>query len=378
MPNTPSMEKQDLFVARNGGYRICRIPGLCVTPGGAVLATVEARRGGGGDYDDNDILLRRSIDGGRTWDAARLLVANATYGPGPVSNFVMIADPAACRVQALFCHDYARVFSLYSSDDGATWSAPREITPVFEAYRSVYPWQVAATGPGHGTQLRSGRLVVPVWLSDGSGAEMGKGHRGHRPSVVTSLFSDDHGATWHLGELVCRNGDMVGGGTVVNPSETVMVEREDGSVLFNIRTESDRHRRLLVASPDGARGWHGFRWDDALLEPICMGALVRLNWPASDRPGRILFANPDTIEKTMAAWACDRKRVTVKLSEDDGRTWCAARVLEAGPSGYSDLVALPDGTALCLYECGALEHMCDIRAVTLARFDLEWLQARPA
>lgn len=367
------LAKQDLFTAGAGGYHICRIPGLCVTPGGAVLASVEARRGGGGDYDDNDVLLRRSTDGGRSWDAPRRVAANADYGPGPVSNFVMVADAATGQVQALFCHDYARVFALSSPDDGATWSAPREVTPVFTAFRSDYPWRVVATGPGHGTRLRSGRLVVPVWLSDGSGTEMGPGHRGHRPSAVALVYSDDHGQTWRRGDLVCRHGDTVAGCTVVNPSETVMAERADGSVLLNLRSESARQRRLTAVSADGVRGWCAFRWDEALLEPICMAALVRHSWPDAGQPGRLLFANPDTLEKTMAAWACDRKRVTIKLSEDDGRSWCAARVLEAGPSGYSDLAVLPDGTALCLYECGDLSRMGETRAVTLARFDLAWL-----
>lgn len=370
------MTKQDLFGARSGGYRICRIPGLCVTPGGAVLATVEARRGGGGDYDDNDVLLRRSTDGGQTWEPARLLVPNAAYGPGPVSNFVMTADSATRRVQALYCHDYARVFSLFSADDGATWSEPREITDVFESLRRLYPWRVCATGPGHGTQLRSGRMIVPVWLSDGSGTEMGPGHRGHRPSVVTLIHSDDHGQTWRPGEIVCRHGDVVDGETVVNPSETVMIERADGSVLLNIRSETKRHRRLTAVSTDGVSGWCEFRWDDALVEPICMAALVRQSWPANGRPGCVLFANPDTLDRTMTTWACDRKRVTVKLSADDGRTWCASRVVEDGPSGYSDLEVLPDGTVLCLYECGAGEHMCDTQAVTLARFDVEWVHQR--
>ena len=367
------IQKQSIFEARQGGYHTYRIPGLCATPGGAVLATVEARRGQGGDYDDNDILFRRSTDGGRTWGAARVLVPNAAYGPGPISNFVMVADAATRRIQALFCHNYARVFALASDDDGATWSEPREITSTFAAFRASYPWRVCATGPGHGTQLRTGRLIVPVWLSDGGGTEMGRGRRGHRPSVVALIYSDDHGQTWHAGEIVCRNGDMVEDCMVANPSETVMVEREDGSVLCNIRSESARQRRLVAVSADGIAGWRDFRWDGALLEPICMASLARLNWPGNGQPGRILFANPDTLDRTMTKWGGDRKRLTVKLSEDDGLTWRASRVLEEGPSGYSDLAVLSDGTILCLYESGCIELMCDTRSVSLARFDLDWL-----
>jgi sialidase-1 len=46
------------------------------------------------------------------------------------------------------------------------------------------------------------------------------------------------------------------------------------------------------------------------------------------------------------------------------------KTLDAGPSAYSDLAVLPDGTVLCLYEKSS-----DIVA---ARFNLEWLTGAPA
>ena len=206
---------------------------------------------------------------------------------------------------------------------------------------------------------------MPVWLSDGSGREFGGKHRGHRPSIVVGVYSEDGGQTWQRGDIVCRHGDTVAGQTVVNPSETAAVELSDGSVLFNMRSESAVQRRLVAVSPDGATGWSGHRWDEALLDPVCMASLLRHDWPADDRPGHILFANPDTLERTMASWACDRKRLTVKTSLDDGQTWPISKILEAGPSGYSALARLADGTILCLYECGAGGHMCDTGCLRL-------------
>jgi sialidase-1 len=370
------MESQNLFEARTHGYWTYRIPGLVVTPNNVVLATTEARPGQGGDYDFNDILMRRSTDGGRTFAPFVTLVDHRTYGEGPASNFVMIPDRESGRIVALFCHDYARVFRLHSDDEGATWTEPVEITDVFDAFKTDYAWRVCATGPGHGTQLRNGRMVIPVWLSDGSGTEMGK-HRGHRPSVVAAVYSEDGGDTWQRGDIVCRHGDEIAGQRLVNPSETIAVELEDGGVLFNIRSESAIHRRLIARSPDGAVGWHGHRWDSALLEPVCMASLIRYDWARDGVPGRILFANPDNLEKTMVTWALDRKRVTLKVSVDDGATWTQARVLEEGPSGYSDLAVLKDGTILCLYEAEIVTRMCDDRYLRLARFDLRWLLEEP-
>jgi sialidase-1 len=369
------MDRQNLFEARTHGYHIYRIPGMAVTRNQVVLVTTEARPGKGGDYDYNDVLLRRSSDGGQTFGPVMTIVDHVTYGEGPVSNFVMIPDQNTGRVVAVFFHDYARAFTLFSDDDGATWSTPVEITAVFEQFRPEYAWRVCANGCGSGLQLRNGRMIMTVWLSDGSGSEMGPKHRGHRPSVVTSIFSDDGGATWQRGEIVARHGDEVAGVTVVNPSETAAVELSDGTVLFNLRHESLNHRRLLARSPDGAGQWQMLGFDPELLEPVCMASLLRYRWPSGDQPGCLLFANPDTTDKTMVSWAMDRKRLTIKLSEDDGQTWSLARILEPGPAGYSALARLADGTILCFFESGMVSGMCDTRYLCLARFDLDWFRA---
>ncbi len=371
------MEKQPLFTARTAGYHVYRIPGIAVTPNGTVLATAEARRGGGGDWDQNDVVLRRSRDSGRTWDEQRLVVSSAEYGEGPASNFCMIPDPAEECIHAVFCHNYARVYYTRSTDDGDTFSEPREITGTLFAYRSDYAWRVIATGPGHGIRTATGRLIVPVWMSDGSGTEFGSGKLGHRPSVVGGLYSDDAGTTWRTTELVARHGQVVpyGSGTamIVNPSETIPVERSDGRILFNIRSESSPHKRLVSVSEDGAAGWSTPRFDDALVEPVCMAGITRL-----DDTGSVLFVNPDNLDHAMTDPVrvnCDRKRLTAKLSTDDGGTWPVSRLIEEGPSGYCDLAPLSDGTVLCLYECGVVSRMYDDKCCMLARFDRDWVAA---
>ena len=44
--------------------------------------------------------------------------------------------------------------------------------------------------------------------------------------------------------------------------------------------------------------------------------------------------------------------MTVKLSEDNGKTWPYACLIYDGPSAYSDLVNLPEGKIGLLYEYG--------------------------
>lgn len=379
------LEKFNLFEAGKGDYALYRIPGLVVTAKGTVLAYCEARRTGKSDWDTIDILLRRSTDGGKTW-SPRVRIADV---PGPkTKNPVALAqklanpedvtynNPVAFAnrdgsVQFLFCLEYCRCFSIRSDDDGLTWSPPVEITATFDKFRPEYDWKVLATGPGHGIQLKNGRLVVPVWLSTGTG-----GHA-HRPSVTSTIFSDDNGKTWQRGDIAVPNTDEW-----INPNETIVVQLADGRVMLNVRSESKSHRRLVTISPDGATDWSKPRFDDTLLEPICMASIIRLTeMPASDK-NRIVFANPHNLAradgKVADGKSRDRKNLSIKLSEDDGVTWPINKVLEPGMSAYSDLAVLPDGTILCLYERGretdaAQKKPTSYALLTLARFNLNWL-----
>lgn len=365
------IDKTNLFEARCGGYWNYRIPGILCTKNGVVVVTTEARRGTGGDWDGSDALLRRSLDGSLSWEDPQLLVSSEQYGPGPLNNIVLISDRIDGTVHVLFCHNYARVFYTRSHDDCATFATPREITEALLPFHDLYPWRVIAIGPGHSIQLRNGRLVVPVWVSDGSRTEFGSGRLGHRPSQVAVIFSDDGGETWECGDFVARNS-----GECINPSETIAVELSDGRVLLNIRSESALNRRLVSISRDGAHGWSAPAFDHALLEPVCHASILRLRQTARADAGTILFANPDNLENalTPAGRAShDRKRLTVKVSEDDCQTWLASQVIESGPSGYSDLAELPDGTILCAYECGMVTGATDNRFLTVARFDLAWV-----
>ncbi len=221
-------------------------------------------------------------------------------------------------------------------------------------------------------------------MSDGSGTEFGPGVLGHRPSSVASIYSDDGGWTWQCGEFVAHtDGRTHSGARIVNPSETLAVELDDGRVLFNLRSESRENRRLVSISPDGAHDWTEPRFDDALLEPVCMASLVRLRkrirlgQRTATGESIYLFANPDNLENELTPaggnLAHDRKRLTVKVSVDECRTWPYARVIEPGPSGYSDLTETPDGAILCIYECGMIERMTDTRSLTVARFGLDWV-----
>ena len=287
----------------------------------------------------------------------------ADAGELPAQNATAIVDREG-TIHFLNCVNYARAFYRRSTDDGLTFSDPVEITSAFEPFKNRFLWNVFATGPGHGIQLRNGRLIVPVWISNGG--------KRHRPSACSVIYSDDLGKTWKAGDLVPFD--------YVNMSETVAVELENGSVMLNIRNEDRDHRRAISISKDGARKWSAPKLHPELKEPVCMANIIRYNFRTDDKPGRILFSNPDNLMysgKFGPSYDKNRDRVnlTIKLSYDDGKTWPVSRVLEPGISAYSDLAIGNDGSILCLYERGGVNDvMWDTRYVTLGRFNLEWLE----
>ena len=307
-----------LFVAGEGGYHTYRIPALVVSRRGVVLAFCEGRKQSAADDGDIDLLLRRSLDGGRTWQPVQLVHEEGGDTPITIGNPCPIAA-ADGTIHLAFSRNNRQAFVIKSSDDGATFSKPREITASLRPI--AFPFTRLGTGPGHGIQTTQGRLLVPLWLND----KIGKNYR----SGVT--YSDDGGATWKAGGLVPPD--------VKGLSECSVAELSGGQLLMNLRNRQAKCR-AAATSDDGGLTWNSPRLVEDLVDPQCQGALLRL---PGDDPVRLLFSN---------AADAQRRRLTVRSSTDAGRTWSVVRLIHGGPAAYSDLARAADGSILCLYECG--------------------------
>jgi len=339
----------DLFVAGEGGYHTYRIPALAVTRAGTLLAFCEARKHSAADSGDIDIVLQRSLDGGETWEPSRII---ADAGADVFGNPCPVVERATGTIWLPLCWNLAEgaepliirgeaprtVWLTHSGDDGLTWSPPIEITASVK--RPDWTWY--ATGPGHGIQLASGRLVIPC-----DHAVLGVDPASHAHFGSHVIYSDDRGASWQIGGVLSGR---------VN--ECAVAELADESLYLNMRSYHGANRRAYARSHDGGQSWLVVALDDALVEPVCQAGLVRYPSPGKDASW-LLFSNPASTR---------RERMTVRLSRDGGRSWVAQRRLHTGPAAYSDLAVTPDGTICCLYERG--EHG-PYERVSLARLRIE-------
>ncbi len=313
-------------------YASMRIPALVISNRGTLLAFCEARIGTASDWADMDLVLRRSTDGGKTWGPFQI-IGSSRNKSGPVGNPNPIIDKDG-KIHLLYQRDYAQAFYTYSDDDGLTWKPSKNITPVFDEFRPEYNWNVVATGPGHGIQLKNGRLLSAVWMAS---ATVTSPRRRHAPSCAATVYSDDGGNTWKRGAIVADSSAVIS-----NPNESMPVQLKDGRVLMSIRNPGSIKRRAFSLSDDGISNWSPVWFDSALFDPTCMASIIAV--PGKNRP--LIFVNPDSkhIEKTP------RANLTAKLSYDGGNTWPVQKVLNSGPSGYSDLAVDKDGLIYCLYE----------------------------
>ncbi len=244
----------------------------------------------------------------------------------------------------------------YSDDDGLTWSPPRSLNAqVKQGYMSFI-----GPGPGCGIVIRNGRyqgrIVVPIYY--------GTRKFPLRLSCCT-IFSDDQGATWQLGETPNNtrliNGQKADSRTIKSAdmlTEAQLIEQEDGTLKFFMRNHDSRRSVAVAYSHNGGEAWEEFHWDDSLPQPVCQTSVLKLQ--GTEKP-LVVLLNP--------ADRSSRRNGTIRLSEDAGETFPYHRLLKEGSFVYSALTQLPNGNIGALFEP---DEQC--REILFCEIPLAWIK----
>lgn len=334
IPNLIAAEKDFNFIFEQGmeGYNCFRIPAIVKTTNGTILAFAEARKKSCSDTGDIDLVLRRSTDGGKTWSKIQVVWddgSNVCGNPAPVVEmesgavFLLmtwnLGSDHEHDIIAQNSKDTRRIYVSQSADHGDSWSEPREITSTTKQEN----WTWYATGPVHGIQLNKNkkhkrRLIIPC---DHIEAET-KHYYSH------IIYSDDKGQTWQLGGSTPQH----------QVNECAIAELNNGDLMLNMRNyDRENKNRKISISKDGGITWSDLHDDPILIEPICQGSLL-------SNKKVLYFSNPASKDS--------RENMTLRMSNDDGKSWSKSKVINKGPSAYSDLVMLGKNQIGILYEGG--------------------------
>lgn len=311
----------DVFESGKDGYHTFRIPALITAANGDLLAICEGRKTSRADHGDVDLVMRRSRDGGKTWSPLQLIYEEGGERKVTIGNPCPVLDRDTGVIFLPFTRENDDVFIMQTADHGATWSKPSKITD--QVKRADWTWY--ATGPGNGIQLtegaRRGRLVIPCDHRIASIKDRRASTRSH------AIYSDDHGKTW-----------KIGGVTDFRMNECAVAELRNGDLLLNMRSNRGANRRAVARSTDGGLTWTKPVDDPALIEPVCQGSLIRLRHGGSTL---LAFSNPASTK---------RERLTIRLSDDDGKTWAKQLTVFTGSAAYSCLTELKGGDIGLIFE----------------------------
>jgi sialidase-1 len=292
---------------------------LVTKDGQLMLAWTEFYTSEGSDWGKARISAIYSNDGGRTWEHKFTLQENI--------GTMNVMEPDLLRLHSgkiafAFCRknseaDCGPMFRI-SSNDGKTFTEPKRIP--FDPYPSY-----TGTNNDRLIQLRSGRIVLPLWYTPD--------YRIDKHIRTRVYYSDDEGANWKQSRTLIDIPDSAAGA-----QEPGVVELKDGSLLMWMRT--DKKKIFRSYSRD-----HGETWSTpepmALDSPRSPQSIKRI--PTT---GHLLLIWNNSTEI--------RFPLTAAISKDDGGTWENIRNLDEDSThtyAYTSIEFLKD-RALFTYYAG--------------------------
>ncbi len=341
-----SWKTYTVFDYAEGGSNCYRIPSLVTCNDGSLLAFAETRWHTWKDKSRTDVVVRRSVDGGRNWSP----IVNLTHGTkGAFMDPTTVVDSITGEVFLFVSFwpedDHSmksnRSFMITTKDNGLSWGELREITS------EIAPGdlRLSGYGPGMGVQIGSGkykgRLLVPTRIYDMNEDEV----------AIRSYYSDDNGASWQLGEAIGCDTD-----------EVQYAVTDKGVVVANVRGPGARY---VSRSTDGGVSWGKSKVDKGLptVSNGCQSSVI-------SRGGTMWYCG---ITGRQGDKVHDQRAdLTLFESQDGGKSWDKGQLLYDEASGYSCMTFLNNGAMVILYEAA------DTPGFVLDRGRKEWMRLEVA
>lgn len=321
--------------------------GLAEANNKSILCFAEGRVGRKDD-EPHHIVLRRSLDKGKTWQPTQIIIESKNGES--FANPTPVVEKKTGKIFLFYAenlhNNQSELFYVSSLDHGVTWTSPINVTELFDIDPLQRPFHLP--GPGHGIQLKDGRLTMQVW------------HRfpvdlpiDERQYGVSIVYSDNQGATWKSGGFIPQRTDFPA-------NESRLVELNNGTILLDARyAASGLHHRIQYTSNDRGRSWSAPSFGTLPAFTAVDASLSSLK----DNGKSYLMATRPVDTKS-------RRDLTISISSDEGKSWPHSRLIYEGPADYSDVIQLSDGSIFVLY--GREKP----RYVASANFNLAWVRQK--
>lgn len=348
-----------IFSSGADGYRSFRIPAITKAPNGDLLAFCEGRVNGSGDFGNIQIVMKRSVDKGKTWSALQIVASNDTLQTGNAAPVVDLTDPAYPKGRLFLFYNTGNasenkvrkgqglreVWYKTSADNGLTWSAPTNITlqvhrpkqpQVNSAYNFSEDWRSYANTPGHAIQINAGEYKGRIYIAANHSAGQPLPH--YADGRAFGYYTDDHGKIFKLSDDVKTPGG----------NENMAAQLSGNRLMMNIRNQlGNIKQRIIAISNNGGQSWDTTYFDPQLPDPVCQGSILRLG----ERHGKAILAVCNDADTS------NRDNLTLRISFDEGKTWKQNYTIAKAPvdykgdySAYSDLVAIGKKQVGIVYE----------------------------
>ncbi|KAI1893870.1 hypothetical protein AGOR_G00128110 [Albula goreensis] len=285
--------------------------------------------------------------------------------------FIAVLGNTTESFQLVTGKNVTRLCFVSSHDQGKTWSPVTDLTKSVIG-DTIKDWATFALGPGHGIQLKSGRLLVPAYAYHIDCKEC-FGQLCMTTPHSFCFHSDTHGRSWRFGEAVPTLDSV--------ECQMVSVDQEDGT---NILYCNARSPLGVVGFPAPLRLSHEYQ--SPLLNPHGSTSSHSRHWtfcappPTADPHPAKNFLTPTWVLYSHPSLPNARRNLGVYLSlfPRDPDSWSEPWVIYDGPSAYSDLAYLelpateaPPVTAFaCLFENGSRTAYDEISFTIFTLYEL--------
>ncbi|KAK3523952.1 hypothetical protein QTP70_016756 [Hemibagrus guttatus] len=369
--------KTTLFSKEPSGITY-RIPALIYINDTQTFLAFAEKRTSPRDIDATLLVMRRGTrqNGSIQWSPVQelntaCLTGHRTMNPCPVYEkesktlflfFICVEGKTTENEQICTGKNKARLCYVTSKDSGQNWSSVEDLTKKVIG-DEIRNWATFAVGPGHGIQMKSGRLIIPAYVY----------YIHHRifhfllrvTSHAFAFYSDDRGTTWYIGERVSTESSEC--------EMAEIVEQESRSELY-CNARSAKGHRIEALSESSGTTFDRPHFAQKLVEPHygCQGSVV--SFAAPEEKENCLTPNTKTwLLYSHPTDKMKRKDLGVYLNKSPLSVsgWGTPWIIHYGPSGYSDLTLSEEPKCFaCLMECGKKSELEEIAFVEFSHSDI--------